>query len=129
MTTVLYFGNELVPEDSKALETVRRIKKELPEVDFIHCLSPEEILRHGDSDVIILDVAKGIDRVTAVDVKKIKHRKMSSLHDFDLGFFMKLMERAGKGKGVKLIALPQDMDCEKQVANIIKFHSTSSSRK
>jgi len=44
MTTVLYFGNELVPEDRAAIEAVERIKKFFPKTEFIHCLSPEEIL-------------------------------------------------------------------------------------
>ncbi|UCG95791.1 MAG: hypothetical protein JSV92_01940 [archaeon] len=117
---VIYFGNELVPEDSRALETVRRIKKELPGVDFVHCLSPEEILRYR-GPVIILDVARGIDRVTEVDdPDRIKNRKMSSLHDFDLGFFMKLMKRAGRGRDVRLIALPQDIDCDEELIEILK---------
>ena len=130
MTKVLYFGNDLVTEDKNALETVRSIKGDLPDVDFVHCLSPEEILSHSGSDVIILDVARGIKEVKEVaDQEKIKHGTMTTLHDFDLGFFLKLLKRTGKKTDFKIIALPLEGDYEKRLVEMIRFYSNSSSRK
>ena len=63
---VLYIGNELIPEDRAALETVVRIKKFFPKTDFVHCLSPEDILQYKNQEAIILDVAKGTDKITVV---------------------------------------------------------------
>ena len=70
---VLYFGNELVPEDARVVEIVKRISKELPHIKFIHMKFPEEILEYINQEFLILDVAKNIDKVTLIeDVNRLK---------------------------------------------------------
>ncbi len=107
---VLYFGNELIPEDRFAIEVVKEMKKKSPKIDFIHCKSPEEILNYKNyKKIFIIDVSPNVDDVTVVeDINMLKKRGLFSLHDFDLNFFLKLMEKMGnfKIKDIKIIALP-----------------------
>ncbi|MFC1648838.1 hypothetical protein ACFL1B_05250 [Nanoarchaeota archaeon] len=56
-----------------------------------------------------MDVVQGIDEVKLFDdIETFEQHKPSSLHDFDLGFFLKLLKEAGQVKGkVTIIGVPQ----------------------
>ncbi len=120
-TTVLYFGNELVPEDRISIETVDRIMKELPGVDFIHCRFPEDVVRYRKNKPFILDVARGIEEVTVIeDTENISTRRVSTLHDFGLSFFLKLFEKTEPGFRVKIITIPANKKSDKKIIQLLK---------
>lgn len=125
---VLYFGNETVPGDVAAIETVERIRKKLPGLDFIHCLSPEEVLLYKDEDIVILDVAKGVDRAREISLDEIKKTRIATLHDFDLGFFLKFLKKLGKLPRIRIIVIPQNRNSDEEVIKILN-QMNSSSRK
>ena len=101
---VYCFGNEFVKDDALAKEIVNDIS--LPNVQFIKTDRPEVILEEKDK-IVILDVVKGIKELTIItDIDSLKDRNIVSLHDFDLGFFLKLMKTAGTIKDVHIIGLP-----------------------
>ena len=119
---VLYFGNETVPSDRAAIEAVNRIEESLPGIDFIHCNSPEDIMRYGGEDFFVLDVARGIKKITIFsNPDLIKERKINSLHDFDLGFFLKLLKKL-KENEFRVIAIPQEKNCDQELTNILKSY-------
>lgn len=89
---VLCFGNPLVASDSIAQQAAKRLK--IKGVKFVSCNSPEELLFYLDEEFLILDVAKGIRRVTVLnDASKLESAKFYSMHDFDLAFFLKLISK------------------------------------
>ena len=106
MTRKIYcFGNPLVPEDSLALQISGEFK--LDGWKFIKCRSPEELFNEDQEEMIILDVAKGIDEIKVLkDLSKLKSSKLLSLHDFDLSYFLQLLEKLGQLPKLKIIALP-----------------------
>ncbi|MAG07875.1 hypothetical protein CMO89_00205 [Candidatus Woesearchaeota archaeon] len=119
MTTVLCFGNQFLKQDSLAKELADEIK--LKGVDFIKCDSLDAFLESKDKNIFILDVVKGIDKVINIkDIDQLKANKLFSLHDFDLGFFLKLMKRIGKIETANIIGIPQKGDKEKIKEDIIK---------
>jgi Ni,Fe-hydrogenase maturation factor len=124
---VLYFGNELVPEDRAAIEAVTRIRKRLPGLNFIHCISPEEVLLYKNEDIVILDAAKGTDVPREICLEEIKKTRIASLHDFDLGLFLKLLKKVGKIPRLKIVAVPQKK-CDDLLVKILN-QMNSSSRK
>ena len=110
MKTVLCFGNEFLKEDSLAKELADELK--IPNVKFIKCDSMNDILE-TKGDIIIMDVVKGIDKPIIInDINQLKTNKLYSLHDFDLGFFLKLMKETGKIKSINIIGIPQKGDKE-----------------
>lgn len=125
---VLYFGNELVPEDRAAIDAVARVRSRLPHVKFIHCDSPEEILLYKDKDFVILDVAKGLDFPQEITLGQIKSTRIASMHDFDLGVFLKLLKKTGRLPNLRIVAVPQDKKCDEELVRIIN-QMNSSSRK
>lgn len=101
---ILYFGNELIKEERLIFRIVKELEKQLPSFNFIHCTSPEEILWYKNP--IILDIAKGIEDVKMISIDDLKSRKIFTLHDFDLNFFLKIGKKLGIKK-IKIIAIPQ----------------------
>jgi Ni,Fe-hydrogenase maturation factor len=106
---ILYFGNELIPEDKIAIDIVEEISGRLPDIEAVHCQSPEEVTRYKDyHEVFIVDVSPDVDDVVVVEsLKSLKKRELFSLHDFDLNFFLRLMDKLGGLGNIKIIALPE----------------------
>lgn len=119
MKTVLCFGNEYVKEDSLAKEIADELKIE--GVTFSKCDNLNDVLDQK-GEIFILDVAKGITEIKVFDdIDKINTNSITSLHDFDLGYFLKLMKEIGRIKQIKIIALPIGYDKEKAKDEIRKI--------
>jgi Ni,Fe-hydrogenase maturation factor len=101
---ILCFGSKLVENDDTAFNVCELLKNDFEGVEFILCDDPSEILEHYDG-AIILDVVKGIDHVQFIDDDLLKDRDLYTLHDFDLGFFIKLVRSIG-GPKTKILGLP-----------------------
>lgn len=116
---IFCFGNEFLKEDSLAKKISSGLK--IPGVEFINCNSFDEL--NCEDEVWIMDVAN-VNEVTLLqDIEKIKNRRISTLHDFDLGFFLKLMENVYGKRNIKVICIPKKGDKKKiarDLENIFK---------
>ncbi len=110
MTTVLVFGNPYMEEDNLALEIAQELN--VPGFNFKILQNPDEILNYkNENKIIIMDVFRNIDDLIVVnDIDRLAKNKIFSLHDFDLGFFLKLMKETGQLKETVIIGLPNDGD-------------------
>ena len=103
---VFCFGNEFIEGDKAALELADHLRDNNTQgFEFIKCDSPEQL--EGNSP-IILDVVKGIDKPMLFNIGKLQENKMFSLHDFDLGFNLQLMQEMGTIKNADIIGIPAD---------------------
>lgn len=111
------FGNPYLEYDSLAVN----IAKELEDsADFVICSSPEQIMEEKFD--YIMDVVEGIDEVKVFDnLKLLNPHRMFSLHDFDVTFFLGLMEKLGKVDKVKIIGIPMEMDKNKAKEKILEI--------
>jgi Ni,Fe-hydrogenase maturation factor len=116
---ILVFGNPYLEYDSLAVEIADELKDK---AEFISCTSPEQIMMQEFD--YIMDVVEGIDEIKVFDnLKLLNPHKMFSLHDFDVTFFLGLMERLGRVDKVKIIGIPIGYDKEKakkEVKQILK---------
>ena len=121
MPKIYCFGNEFIKNDEVAKLLATRIKK-YKNFEFIIAESPNEIL-NADSEIWILDVAKGISEVKFLqNPEKLELPKTLTCHDLDLGFYLKLLTETGKIKNINLIALPYgEKDLEKLEKEIFKI--------
>ncbi|MBW2972587.1 hypothetical protein KY359_06125 [Candidatus Woesearchaeota archaeon] len=131
MLYLLAFGNPYLNEDNLALHVADSIIEDrIKGVEVIKCLSPEEVLNYTDRDFVILDVVKDLEAVTIIDdIDRLKAGGMVSLHDFDLGFFLKLMKETGKLEKVRIIGIPQKgkvQDIKKKVLTLLPTQSAGS---
>jgi len=117
MNKILVFGNFYLKEDNLAV----RIGKKLHLKGFkvVHCSKPDELLNHDLGHSVILDVAKGIDAVTLFDdIDSLEFSVIFSLHDFDLGYFLKLLKETGKLEKTNIIGVPLGYDEKKAITQV-----------
>lgn len=129
---IYIFGNPLLPLDNLPLKLAPQIKELFPEVDFI-IADPSENLKPINGELIIIDTIEGIKKVTLIDdLEKIRTKKIYSLHDFDLGFNLKLLQKIGKLKKVKIFGMPMKIDEQealKQLSDLISKNILNKSGK
>jgi Ni,Fe-hydrogenase maturation factor len=113
---ILCFGTKLVENDDAALKVCELLKNDFAHAEFIACDDPSEIIEHADG-AIILDVVKGIDRVQFIDDDLLKERDLYTLHDFDLGFFIRLWRSIG-GPKTKILGLPYGKPAQSLLADV-----------
>jgi Ni,Fe-hydrogenase maturation factor len=119
MRKVVYVaGNPLVPEDSIPIHIMPRLQELFPYIEF------RELEPTGDmpeeKTLNIIDTVLGLDEVKTVsDIEKIVTGKIYSLHDFDLGFTLKLMKKAGKLEKARIIGVPAGMDEESAFNGVV----------
>jgi Ni,Fe-hydrogenase maturation factor len=109
---VLVFGNPHLPEDSLAITVSKNVA--IPQVTFTHSETLNDLLeQHYDA---ILDVAYGVPRVVILkDLSRLREHRLVSLHDYDVSFFLKLMNAIGKLSNKPIIAIPVDYDKERAI--------------
>ncbi|MFH1787124.1 MAG: hypothetical protein ABH829_05750 [archaeon] len=116
---ILAFGNEFVPEDSLAKELLAGVP------GAVMCDSPEDVLKYSDLEegFVIVDVVAGIDTVREVSVAELKKPSSSTVHDFDLSFYLQVLDKAGKLRDIKIIGIPQSGDKKKIKNDLLKLLS------
>lgn len=101
---IFCFGNEFIQEDGLAKELINEL--DVQNVEFVSCTQVEELLDQ-QGRLLIMDVVKGIDEVTVIeDINDLQSKNIMSLHDFDLGFFLKLLNAIDTVSEVVIIGLP-----------------------
>lgn len=96
---ILVFGNPLIKKDSLALKLMPKLKKEFPQIEFIE-IDPTENLDKFGRKLFIIDVVPNINNVKVLDLKdnfnQLSTSKLFSMHDFDLGYNLKLLKKTWK---------------------------------
>jgi Ni,Fe-hydrogenase maturation factor len=119
---ILVFGNPIVAADSLAIKVAHALQKELPEVQFVHFDTMEDLEKEGPN-IIVLDVAKGIRKTALLSASDLELQRIHSLHDFDLGWTLALLAKLGKIKKAQIIALPYGAsaaECKSDAKKIIE---------
>ncbi|OGI15314.1 hypothetical protein A3K63_05310 [Candidatus Micrarchaeota archaeon RBG_16_49_10] len=116
---ILVFGNPLVEEDSLPLRLLPRLRKKFTKIEFREFDSSEDLHKEG-RDLVILDTVKGIKKAQVIeDIGSIILGKAYSLHDFDLGYNLKLLKKIGTIDSVKIIAVPASKDGEEVFTDLV----------
>ena len=118
---IYIFGNPLLDFDNLPLKLAPKLEKLFPEIDFV-ITDPSENLKPIDGELIIIDTVEGIKKVILIDdIGKLETSKIYSLHDFDLAFNLKLLQKIGKLKRVKIFGVPMDGDEKEILSQLINL--------
>lgn len=110
MKTIYIFGNPLLPFDNLPIQLMPDLQKEFPEINFVH-KDPNENLHPENSELIIIDTVVGPKEVVMInDIEKIESSPTVSMHDLDLGFNLKLLQKIGTLKNVTIFGVPMGID-------------------
>jgi Ni,Fe-hydrogenase maturation factor len=120
---ILVFGNEFIEQDNLAIQISKELK--LDNVDIERCYSVNDLFKYqAYQNIFILDVVRNLEEVALIEnIDIIKTHRLYSLHDFDLGFFLKLMKQVGELKKIRIIGIPQKAEKEiikKKIKGILK---------
>jgi Ni,Fe-hydrogenase maturation factor len=116
---ILVFGNPLLKEDNLPLKLMPDLKKIFPKINFIEFDPTEELEKQG-KDLIILDTIQGIKKITLIDsIEQISKTKLYSMHDFDLGYNLKILKKLKLINSVKIIGIPIKISKEKALEKIV----------
>lgn len=122
MLTIYAAGNLLLKNDSLPLRIMPVLAKKFPGVKFIE-FDPTENFPE-EKELVILDTVVGIkDAVLIKDIAKFEMPTPYSLHDFDLGLTLKLMQKAGLLEKFAIIGIPpgiSEKDAVRQASKLIK---------
>lgn len=122
---VSVFGNLLVKEDSLPLRILPKLKKRFPDIEFV-VEDPTESLNPPQGEWWILDSAEGIKKITVLsDLSKVQFTNRVSVHDYDLSFDLKLLQKLGKLQRVKIIAVPMKMNQVEAIQRVSEIISSS----
>ena len=119
MPNIYVLGNPLVKEDSLPPKLLPKLKKSFKNINFIE-LDPTENLPEERHFIIIDTIINAKEIAVIKDVDMLGSSPNYSLHDFDLGFNLKLMKKMGKIKDVTIIGLPPKMEEKKALDGLKK---------
>jgi Ni,Fe-hydrogenase maturation factor len=109
MKVIYVFGNPLVKEDSLPLRLIDKLKKEFPSLQFKEFDTVEDL--ELEKELNIIDTVKGINKVELIeDIDKIITDKIYSLHDFDLGYNLKLLKKMKMIDKVRIFGIPMKIN-------------------
>lgn len=116
--TVFVFGNPDLPEDSLPIRLLPKLKEKVPDIDF-QIKDPNEDWNIPD-EMILIDTVTGIDRVTVFsDLDRFMNAPRLTMHDFDLGSYLKYLEKLGKLKNIQIIGVSPDAREDASLQQII----------
>jgi Ni,Fe-hydrogenase maturation factor len=111
-------GNFLVEIDSLPVKILPLLKKEMPMHEFIE-FDPSEDFQPENKSLNIIDTVLDINKVRLTnDIDKIIVQKAYSLHDFDLGYNLKLLKKFGMIEKVNIIGVPPTLKEDEAVEEI-----------
>jgi Ni,Fe-hydrogenase maturation factor len=110
------FGNPLLDFDNLPIKMAPKLKKVFPKINFIITDPNENLKPDANGELFIIDTVDGLTNVKVFDsLKEFQSDKLYSMHDFDLGFNLKLFEKLGMLKKVKIIGVPMKNISEKYI--------------
>jgi len=111
---IYIFGNLLLDFDNTPLLIQPELSKLFPDIDFI-IQDPNENLHPDNNELVIIDTVEGVTEIKILtDIDKIQTEPKYSMHDFDLGFNLKLLHKIGQLDKITIFCVP--MVIKKQVA-------------
>jgi Ni,Fe-hydrogenase maturation factor len=122
MKIIYVFGNPLVKEDSIPLKLIDKLRKEFPSLKFKEFDTVEDL--ELGKELNIIDTVKGIKKVEIIeDIDKIVTEKIYSMHDFDLGYNLKVLKKMKMIDKVRIFGIPikiSETEAFEQLKKLIK---------
>lgn len=116
---IVCLGNEFIEEDCFAKEIGELLKDEFEVVNIKDSFELMGVVSDGD-DFVLLDVVEGLDEVKSLRTEDLRADSITSAHDFDVVYVLKLLE-----KDVKIIGVPMSGDLEKVKDEVVRLIKAS----
>lgn len=116
---VLVVGNPLLVQDNLPLRLMPKLRAARPDLSFEPFEPTRQDIPHNQ-ELVLLDSVQGLKKVRVLkDVSRVQPSERAfSLHDYDLGAQLVLMEKFGMLGKTIIIGVPQSGD-EKKIAEAV----------
>jgi hypothetical protein len=107
---VYVFGNDDVPEDATAIEVAEELEGAVDGVSFVFVDPNEDVPFVDEGRVVVLDVIHGMREVALLsgdDIDRFAPPPRGTVHDFDLAFQLKYLNKIGLLGEVYVVGIPQ----------------------
>lgn len=102
---VYVFGNPDLPDDSLPLKLIPELQKKFPQIQF-ETKDPNEEWDVPE-ELVIIDTVQGIRAVTVFDdLAAFAPAPRVTMHDFDAYANLRLLQKLGKLRKIKIIGIP-----------------------
>jgi Ni,Fe-hydrogenase maturation factor len=127
MKKIIYLvGNLLVEEDSLPIKLKPELEKAFPDIEFRE-YDPMEDLPEDTEDLVIIDIIEGLKEPRIfTDIDAFASQKTYSMHDFDLGWSLKLYKKLRMFKTIKIIGIPSNFTLKNRLVIIKTVASVES---
>lgn len=119
---IFIFGNIDLPLDSLPLRILPKLQKKFPNIKF-ETIDPNEDFDFPEN-ITIIDTIVGIKDITIFDsLDKFSAPPRVGMHDFDALTNLRYLQKLGKIKTVKIIAVPSEMgetEATKKISQILE---------
>lgn len=106
--TIFVLGNPDLNFDSAPFRVLPQLKKKFPKIRFEKKDPNEEW--DVPEELVLIDTIQGIEKITVFrDLKSFISSPRITLHDFDALSNLRLLEKVGKLKKIKIIGLPPNI--------------------
>lgn len=123
ISTIYIIGNLLVNEDLMPFKIKGMLEKEFPDIDFKE-FDPTENLPEQQDCLIMVDTVKDIKKPRLFeDIDQFMNSRAYSLHDFDLGWQLKLYKKIKIINRVLIIGVPEKEEIQKVFEYVKKIIS------
>lgn len=114
---IFVFGNIDLEMDNLPLRILPELCKKFPEIEFV-VKDPNEEWEVPE-ELVVLDTAVGIKEVTIFEsLEKFSKVPRVGMHDFDALTNLRLLQKLGKIKKIKIIAVPQNISESEAIEKI-----------
>lgn len=121
----LVFGNPMVGRDSMPLKLIGKLRERFPDMEFVE-FDPNENLEREGRDLNIIDAIEGIDSVVMItDIEEIQDSPRVSMHDFDLGYSLKLLKKLKLIDSVRIFGIPMKLGQKKALDQLCEAITSS----
>lgn len=118
---VLIFGNPILKEDSLPIKLIGKLRARFPEVEFKE-FDPNENLEKEGRNLKIIDTVEGIKEVMIIrDIDSIKTQRVYTMHDFDLGYSLKLLKKLNYIDTVTIFGVPMKISEKEALSQLCGF--------
>lgn len=124
MKKIYIIGNPLLEFDNLPIRLKPRLTEVFSDIDFVEIDPSDNFLPDKNGELIIIDTVEGINEVKILeDIEKIQSDDKYSVHDYDLGMHLKLLQKLDLLKKVLIYCVPMDGDEEKTFIELEKLIS------
>jgi Ni,Fe-hydrogenase maturation factor len=108
---VYVFGDKDVPGDEGAIEVAEGLEGAVEGVSFVFVESNEDVPFVDEETIVILDAVHGIGEVALIsgdNIDRFAPPPRTTVHDFDLAFQLKYLQKIGRLGEVYVVGIPQE---------------------